>query len=434
MRSNVENLGALERSLDISVSPEKVQEEVNTRLKRLAKTAKMHGFRPGKIPMTIITQRYGVQVQQEVLNDEVNKNFGDAIKEFNLKIAGYPRFELKKTEDNNTQYEFNAKFEVYPDINIGELDGISVEKFVTEINAENIERTLGIIRKQRAKYETVERPAAEGDRINIDYHGLVDGIEFTGNKAEKVSLVLGDGKYLKDFETALVGVNFGETKSFDVNFPDDYHGKDVAGKKVVFEVKLNSVEASILPEVNAEFAKELGISDGGVERIREEIRLDLEREVARRTRAKLKEQVMQALLDAVKIEAPKVLIDQELDRLMQDARESLVARGMKENDMPLSADLFKSKAEYRVKLGLILSELVKTHGLKAKPEQVKKIIENAAQGYENPEEVVKWHYASNERLQEAESLALEDNVVEWVLEKVTITDKTVTFDELMRMP
>lgn len=433
MRSNVENLGALERSIDISVSSERIQEEVDTRLKRLAKTAKMHGFRPGKIPMRIITQRYGPQVQQEVLNDAVNKNFNDAINELNLQIAGYPRFELKKTEDNNTQYEFNAKFEVYPDIKIGELSGINIEKFVTEINTEDVENTLKIMRKQRAKYESVERPAAEGDRINIDYHGLVDGAEFDGNKAEKVGLILGDGKYLKDFENALINVSNGETKSFDVNFPDDYQGKDVAGKKVTFKVKLNSIEASILPEVNTDFAKELGIRDGDVDKLREEIRADLEREVVRRTRSKLKEQVMQALLDTIKIEAPKILIDQEVGRLMQNARESLVSRGMKENEIPLSPDLFKSKAEYRVKLGLILSELVKVHGLKAKPEQVRRIIENAAQGYENPEEVVKWHYASTERLQEAESLALEDNVVEWVLEKVTITDKTVAFDELMRM-
>ncbi len=353
----------------------------------------MHGFRPGKIPMKIITQQYGAQVQQDVLNDEVNKKFNETIKELDLHIAGHPRFEVKETDDNNTQYEFNAKFEVYPNVNIGDLSGLSVEKFVTEIKPENIDSTLDIIRKQKTTYETVERAATTGDRINIDYHGLIDGAEFDGNKAENVSLMLGEGKFLKEFEMALVDVKIGESKSFDVDFPDDYHGKDVAGKKATFTAKLNGVEAAILPEVNAEFAKGLGIDDGDVDKMREEISKDLEKEVAKRIHSKLKEQVMQVLLDTAKIEAPKVLIDQELGRLMQNARESLQARGMKESEMPLSAGMFQSKAEYRVKLGLILSDLVKGQALKAKPEQVKKIIENAAQGYENPEEVIKWHYA-----------------------------------------
>lgn len=436
MQANVENLGALERSIDISVSPEEFKGEVTTRLKRIAKTAKMHGFRPGKIPMKMIEQQYGPQAEQEVLNEAVNKRFNDAIKALDLKVAGYPRFEVKDTEDTEDdaqQFEFTAKFEVYPEVNVGDLSGRSVEKLTTEVKPENIDSTLDIIRKQRTTYETVERAAAAGDRVNINYHGRVDGQEFDGNKADNVSVMLGEGRFLKDFEDALIGVQAGESKSFDVNFPEDYHGKEVAGKKATFEAQLNKVEAAILPEVNEAFAKELGIEDGNVDKMREEIAADLEREVAKRVQSKLKEEVMQVLLDAAEIDAPKILINQELERLMQNTRESLQARGMKKDEMPLSTEMFQSKAEYRVKLGLILSDLVKAHELKAQPDQVRKVIEHAAQGYENPAEVVKWHYASPERLQEAESLALEDNVVAWVLEKVKITDKNITFDELMRM-
>lgn len=263
---------------------------------------------------------------------------------------------------------------------------------------------------------------------------MIDGNDFAGGKASDIQLILGDGKFLKDFEASLIGMKAGNRKSFDVVFPEDYHGKDIAGKTVTFEVELTELEEPVLPVVDADFAKLLGIPDGDVGKLREGIQNDLEREVSRRARAKLKEQVMQALLDTTQIEVPSVLINQEKERLMQNARSDLEARGMKAKEMPLSPDLFKEKAEYRVKLGLILAELVKVHALKATPEQVRSIIEDIAQSYENPEQVVKWHYASSERLQEAESLVLEENVVNWALGKIKLIDKTVTFDELMGIP
>lgn len=431
MGSNVENLSTLERRFDITISLEKLQDEIENRLKRLAKTTKLHGFRPGKVPLKIITQMYGVQVQQDVLNDAVHKEFKDAVKEHNLQVAGYPRFEAKVTDDNETRYTVSATFEVYPEIVLGDLSKQNIERPTVQIGETDIDKTLDMICKQRVIYEPVSRSAKKGDRVKIDYHGVIDGDDFDGGRTEDIQLIIGDGKFLKDFEASLIGMKAGNNKSFDVVFPEDYHGKDIAGKTVTFEVKLKELEEPIWPNVDADFAKLLGIPDGDIKKLREGIQRDLEREVSKRVRSKIKEQIMQTFLDAAQIEAPNVLINQEKDRLMQNARSDLEARGMKAKEIPLTSDFFKEKAEYRVKLGLILAELVKVHALKATSEQVRSIIEDAAQSYENPEQVVKWHYASAERLQEAESLALEENVVNWALEKIKLIDKTVTFDELM---
>ena len=236
---------------------------------------------------------------------------------------------------------------------------------------------------------------------------------------------------MKDFEAALVGLNAGEEKSFDVVFPEDYHGKEVAGKSVVFEVKLKLVESPVLPEVNEEFAKLLGIQDGDLDKMRDGIRHDLEREVLKRINSRLKEQAMRCLMDTTSIDAPNALINKEIERLMENMHKDFASRGMNAKDMQLKPEMFKSKAEHRIKLGLILAELLKVHNLKATPEQIRKVIEDTAQSYDNPEEVVKWHYASKERLQDEESLALEENVVQWVLQQVSVVEKSVTFDELM---
>jgi trigger factor len=431
MELNIENLGALERRFDITISLEKLQGEVENRLKRLVKTTKLHGFRPGKVPLKMITQMYGAQVQQDVLNDAVHKEFTDTIKGLNLQVAGYPRFEAKSLNNNDAFYTFSATFEVYPEIVIGDLSKQDIQRPNVKIAAADIDKTLEMIRKQRVAYESVDRAAKKGDRVKIDYHGVIDGNDFAGGKAQDIQLILEDGKFLKDFETSLIGMKAGNSKSFDVVFPEDYHGKDVAGKTATFEVKLNKLEEPVLPDVDADFARLLGVSDGDIKKLREGIQQDLEREVSKRIRSKIKEQVMQLLLNISQIEAPSVLINQEIERLMQNAKSNLEARGMKTNEISLTPDFFKEKAEYRVKLGLILAELVKVHALKATREQVRSLIEDAAQGYENPEQVIKWHYASSERLQEAESLALEENVVNWALNKINIIDKTVTFDELM---
>ena len=432
MHSNVEDLGALERRLSVSIPQEKIETEVENRLKKLAHTAKIHGFRPGKVPLKVVTQQYGSQVRQEVLGDVLKKNFSEAVREQNLRVAGYPHFEPKSPAEGKTSdFEFSATFEVYPEVVLGDLSHVRIEKPVVNVTDTDVDQTLETLRKQRIQYEPAERAAASGDRINIDYHGVVDGTEFPGGAAENFTLVLGEGRLLKDFEAPLIGMSAGQSKTFEVAFPADYHGKEIAGKVVTFEVKLNGVESARLPEVDGEFARALGVTDGDVQKMRREIEANLEREMSQRVKMKTKEQVMQALLDTTDILAPKALVEMEMERLIHDTRKDLASRGMNAKNMPLPSELFQERAQLRVSLGLILGELVKVHGLHAKPEQVRKVVEDLSQSYERPEEVVKWHYAAPDRLNDVESAVLEDNVVEWVLGQVVVQDKPTTVDELM---
>lgn len=432
MRSNVENLGALERRIDISISQNEIQEEVDKRLKQLAKTTKMHGFRPGKVPLKLVSQRYGAEVREEVLGEALQQAFKEAVREHDLRVVGYPRYEAKENDNTDSgQYNFSALFEVYPDIVLGDLSQQTVERPVTEISASDIDNTIEMIRKQQVKYQAVERAVTEGDRAIIDYHGTVGGLDFEGGKADNVHLIVGEGAFLKDFETALLGMQSGEEKSFSVTFPEDYGSQDVAGKTVTFNVKMKSVELPELPEVDSEFAKQLGIQDGDLEKMREGIRHDLEREILKRINWKLKEQAMRCLMETTFIEAPNALVNQEVERLMEDARKELTSRGMSASNLPLKPEMFKEKAEHRIKLGLVLTKVMQTHHLKATPEQVRSVIIDAAQDYDNPEEVMKWYYASKERLQDAESLALEESVVQWVLKQVNVVEQNVSFDELM---
>lgn len=431
MGSNVENIGGLERRFDITISWGKLQDQIDNRLKQLAKTTKLHGFRPGKVPFSMVKQMYGMQVQQDVLNDAVHKEFTDTVKEHDLQVAGYPRFEAKPMSDDKTDYTVSVTFEVFPEVVLGDLSTQSIERPSLQIGEAEIDKTLQQICKQRTTYQQAQHPAKNGDRVSIDFHGTLNGNEFSGGKADDARLILGAGKYLKDFEDAIVGMEIGQQKSFDMTFPEDYHSKELAGKAVTFTIKLNQLEEPILPNVDEEFAKTLGVPDGDLAKLREGVRKDLEREVARQIRTKLKEQIMQALLNVTQFDAPVALVNQEKERLLQDAKNELEARGIKSDKIPLTIDSFQGKAEYRVKLGLILTKLVDAHKLKPTPQQIRRVIEDAAQSYENPEQVVKWHYASEDRLEEAKALALEENVADWTLNQLKIIDKAVTFDELM---
>jgi trigger factor len=432
MQANLETLGQLERRLSIAVPMSEIEGEVETRLKQLSRNVKMHGFRPGKVPLKVVAQQYGPQVRQEVLGDTVEKTFGAAVKEQNLRVAGYPRFDPKPLADGAENFEYSATFEVYPDIVLGDVAGVSVERPVLEVTDADVERTIEVMRKQRVTYDPVSRPAQEGDRVTIDYRGTIDGAEFSGGAAQNQPIVLGEGRLLPDFEKQLPGMQAGGEKSFELRFPDDYHGKDVAGKTAVFAVKVSEVAAPKLPEVDAEFAKSLGVADGDLGKLRSEVRANLEREVKSRLKARLKDQAMQVLIDTTKLDVPKSLVGMEVERLQQSARQDLAARGVKMTEQtPLPADLFEPQAQRRVTLGLILGELVKAHQLQPKPEQVKSAVEEQAQSYERPEEVVRWFYQSPERLRDIESLVLEDNVVNWVTSTAKVVEKPVPFEVLM---
>jgi trigger factor len=432
MQANLETLGQLERKLSIAVPMSEIDGEVETRLKKLSRTVKMHGFRPGKVPMKVVAQQYGPQVRQEVLGDTLEKTFGAAVKEQNLRVAGYPRFEAKPLGEGAQQFEYSATFEVYPEIGLGDVSAVKIERPVLEVTDQDIDKTLEVMRKQRVTYDVVQRAAQEGDRVTMDYRGTIDGAEFSGGVAQNQQIVLGEGRLLPDFEKQLPGMHSGDAKSFELRFPDDYHGKDVAGKTATFEVKVSEVAAPRLPEVDAEFAKALGVADGDTAKLRQEVRANLEREVKARLKSRVKDKAMQALIDTTRIEVPKSLIGMEVERLQQSTRQDLAARGVKvTDDTPLPTDLFESQAQRRVTLGLILAELVKAHNLQPKPEQVRSAVEEQSQSYERPEEVVRWFYQSPERLRDIESLVLEDNVVEWVLATAKVEDAPVQFDELM---
>ncbi len=440
MATAVETLGKLERRLTISFPLTDVRTEVEKRLKQQAKTAKAPGFRPGKVPMKMVAAQYGYQIESEVLNDKVGRAFNDAANEAQLKVAGYPRIEPKEDAPEG-QLTFNATFEVYPEIVIGDLTTVALEAVKAEVSDAEIDKTIDILRKQRVHYHTKGEAgehgdggapvAANGDRVTVDFVGSIDGVEFPGGKAEGYAFVLGEGRMLPEFEAATIGLKVGEAKTFPLAFPEDYHGKDVAGKTASFTITLKQLEWAHLPEVDAEFAKSLGMADGDLSKMRADIKVNLEREVAGRVKARNKEAVMDALVSVAEMEVPQVLVAQDGERLAEMTRQDMAQRGMDVKAMPFPPELFAAKAERRVRLGLILSQLVGDQQLQAQPEQVKAQIEDFAQSYEDPREVLKYYYSDRRRLAEVEALVLEENVVNYVLGMAKVTYKAVAFDELM---
>lgn len=431
MQANLEQISTLERRINLAVPMQQIETEVNNRLRNIARNTKLDGFRRGKVPLSLVTKQYGGQIHQEVLGDAVQKSFVDAVQAHQLKVAGYPRIEPRTDATDKGAIEFSATFEVYPEITLGDIGSAKITRPAVTVGDADVDKTLDVLRKQRVQFNTVGRASQTGDLVTLDYVGKIDGSVFAGGEAKGFRVVLGEGRNLAEFETALVDVNAGENMSFNVTFPDDYHAKELAGKTATFEVSVVDVAAPQLPEVDAEFARSLGIADGDVQKMRAEIQANLEREVKNRIHAKLKEQIMQAFLDSTKIDVPKSLLDMEARRLMQNALKDMQARGMNVNDVPLPADIFTEQAARRVSLGLILAEAVRVNALTAKPERINALIQEFAQSYEDPQEVIKWHHQNPERMQEIESLALENNVVAWALERVQVEDQSISFDELM---
>jgi trigger factor len=429
--ANVENLGTLERRVSMSVPVADIEKQVGERLKKIARDVRMPGFRPGKVPMKLVAQTYGPQVHNEVLGDAVQKSFSDAVKQANLKVAGYPRIEKKDGADGKA-LEFSATFEIYPEVKVGELAAIKVEQPKTAVTDADVEKTIEILRKQRTRFAAASRAARDGDRLAVDFEGRLDGQPFDGGTASGFQFLLGEGRMLPEFETAARGMTPGESKEFTLKFPDDYHGKAVAGKEALFTLKLNQIEEPQLPELDADFAKALGVADGDLARMRSEVRANVEREVKKRVDARLKMQALQALLEATPLELPKSLVEMESQQLVQRAAADLQQRGLKPEQLPpLEPAAFAETAKRRVALALIIGELARSESLQPKPAEVRAMVEQEAQTYESPAEVVKWFYMQPQRLSEMEGAALEANVVKWVLSKANVVDKDVAFDELM---
>ena len=433
MSVQVETLEKLERRITLTLPTDQIEAEVNTRLKRLSRTVKAAGFRPGKVPMSVVAQRYGYSVHYEVMNDKVGQVFSEAVTQAKLRVAGAPKITEKEGAPEG-QVAFDATFEIYPDVKLGDLAGADVRRISTEVTEAAIEKTLDILRKQRRTFaqRAAAEPAVVGDRVTIDFEGKIDGVPFNGGAAEGFQFLIGEGQMLEQFDAAVRGMKTGESKTFPLQFPDDYQGKDVAGKEADFLVTLKKIEQQQLPEVNEAFAKALGIKEGTVEGLRADVKRNLEREVKFRVAARNKASVMDALVKIAELDVPVALVNGEVERMTEGARADLKKRGVKDAETaPIPVEVFQPQAERRVRLGLVVGELVRANSLQAKPEQLQSHIEEMSQSYEKPAEVMRWYLSDRKRMAEVEAVVVENNVAEFVLSKAKVSNASVPFDELM---
>ena len=433
MSVHVETLEKLERRITLTLPAKEIETEVNARLKRLSRTVKAAGFRPGKVPMSVVAQRYGYSVHYEVMNDKVGAVFSDAVNQAKLRVAGAPRITEKEGAPEG-QMTFDATFEVYPEVKLGDLTQTGVERVSTEVSDAAIDKTLDILRRQRRTFaqRAPNEPALVGDRVTIDFEGKIDGVAFNGGSAQAFQFTIGEGQMLEQFDAAVRGMKTGDSKTFPLQFPADYQGKDVAGKEADFLVTLKKIEQQQLPEINEAFAKALGIKDGSVEGLRADVKRNLEREVKFRVAARNKASVMDALVAVADLEVPAALVKGEVERMVEGARADLKKRGVKDADAaPIPAQMFEPQAQRRVRLGLVVGELVRAHNLQAKPDQLQAHIEEMSQSYEKPAEVMRWYLSDRQRMAEIEAVVVENNVAAFVLGQARVTDKTVPFDELM---
>ena len=433
MTVNVETLEKLERKITLTLPVGTIQSEVDSRLKKLARTVKMDGFRPGKVPMNVVAQRYGYSVHYEVMNDKVGEAFSQAANEAKLRVAGQPRI-TEKEESPEGEMAFDAVFEVFPEVKINDLSAAEIDRVTADVSDEAIDKTLDILRKQRRTFAQRAQDAAaqDGDRVTVDFEGKIEGETFQGGKAEDFQFVIGEGQMLKEFEDAVRGMKSGDSRTFPLSFPADYHGKDVAGKQADFMVTVKKIEASHLPEVNEQLAKSLGIAEATVEGLRADIKKNLEREVKFRLQSKNKQAVMDALIANAELDLPNASVQSEINRMIESARADLKSRGIKDaENAPIPDEVVRPQAERRVRLGLVVAELVRAHNLQAKPEQIKAHVEELASSYEKPSEVQRWYYSDQQRLAEVEGIVIENNVTEYVLGQAKVSDKVISFDDLM---
>lgn len=422
----------LERNILLSLPAVEIESEISKRLKHIARTAKMPGFRPGKVPFTMVANQYGFKVRQEVMSDSVQKIFADEVEKQQLRVAGYPSFAPANNGQAADKFEFTATFEIYPEVTMGSLEGKPLDRLHADVSDKDVDNTIITLQKQRATYDKADRAAQKGDFLVVDFTGKLDGEPFKGGQAENFGMVLGEGRMLPDFEAALMGMSGGEEKTFNLTFPTDYQA-ELASKTVQFTATVKVVNAPVYPPVDAAFAQSLGVTDGDIAKMRREIKTNLERELKKRVQSKTKDQVMDALVSVAQLDLPRSLVDMEVGRLQEQAVQDLQSRGMTTKDLQLPPELFVERAEKRVKLGLILGEVVKQNNLRARPEQIRSVVEEHAESFEDPAQMVRWYYSDTSRLQEVEGMVLEDNVVEWAATSMAVTTVTKEFDEIMEI-
>jgi trigger factor len=428
MQVSIESGEGLERRMTVKLPSERLDNEVNKRLKRIARTARLDGFRPGKVPLTIVKQRYSGAVRQEVFGELIESTFHDALKQQDLKPAGEPKIEPidAKVYDGPG---YTAVFEVLPEFDLSDVSHIAIKRPVAQVTDEDVDSMIEKLRKQRITWSQVDRPAARDDRVKISFRGTIDGEAFEGGEAKDVPLVLGSKTMIEGFEEGLLGASVGDTRKLDVKFPDDYPEERLAGKPVAFEVSLSEVSEPLLPELTEEFAKSFGIADGSAETLRNDIRGSMERELQQRIKARLKTQVMDALFDANKFDLPAVLIDREISRMQERAR-SQATNSPVAGNMELPREMYEQQAIRWLALGLIVNKIVAQNDIKVDADRVRETIEAAAAEYEDPDEVVKWYYGNKDHLSTVELRVLEEQAVDWMLGQVSVEDEPITFNAL----
>jgi trigger factor len=423
MQVSVETTSGLGRRMTVQIPAEQIDQQVESKLQQLARSVRLDGFRPGKVPLSVVKKRYGGQVRQETAGELIASSYEEALQQENLKPAGEPSIEQTRNQPGE-ELEYVATFEIYPEIESPKLDDIHIERVTATIEDADVDEMIEKLRKQRVTWSKVERAAQNGDRLEIDFEGRIDGQPFSGNSAKNVPLELGSNTMIPGFEEQLVGVSAGDSKTIEVTFPDDYASKEVAGKTASFDIKVHSVATAELPEVNDDFARAFGVGDGGMEKLREEIRRNMERELDAAIKSRVKQQVFDALLEKANLDVPASLVDNEIDALIK--RDEAAA------DAGENRSRYEDEARRRVSLGLLIAEIIQRNQLQVDPERVRKTIENLAQSYEKPEEVVQWYYSNQEMLANVQTLIMEETVVEWVANQANITDKTTSFVEIMQ--
>ena len=429
MQVSVETISGLERRMTVGIPAERIENEVNKRLQQTASRARVDGFRPGKVPMSVIRKRFGGSARQEVIGEVIQSSFYEAIMQEKLNPAGAPSVEPKELNEGK-DFEYIATFEVYPELALGDFGDISVERIESEVTDADLEKMLEILRKQNTRFEAVERAAENEDQLTVDFTGRVDGEAFQGGTASNTQIVLGSGRMIPGFEEGLVGAKAGDTLTLNVTFPEDYQNLELAGKAAEFEVVVHSVAAPVLPELDDEFFAKFGVEDGGLEGFRAEVRKNMERELRQAIKGKTKTQVMDGLLATNQVEVPKALLNSEIDRLREQAVQQFGGGNIKPEQLP--AELFEEQAKRRVSLGLIVAEIVKQNEIKPDNDRVRAMIEDLASAYQEPEQVVNWYFQNEQQLAEIQSVVLEEQVVDTVLQKAKVTDKQVSYEDAVK--
>ena len=431
MATAVETLSNLERRITVKVPVEPLQKEMSSRFQRLTRTAKVPGFRPGKAPLKMIEQQYGPQIKEEVFAEAIETSFGQAIQENKLRVAGMPNIQHKPLNQVHDDFEYTATFEVFPEVTLADFKAASIEKPVAQITDKDVNKTIDVLLKQRAQFIETKEAAAKGDRLTLTLTSFINDkqVETTGDKP--IQIILGDDSRFAIFDDHLVGGKEGESKTFEVNYPKTHNPKELAGKKVQYNVNFILIAKPKLPEVNAQFAQSLGVVDGNVDKMREEIKQSLEQELNKRVNINLKEQVFTQLIDSCKADLPKALINVEINRMAQSTYANLKQRGADLKQFKLEPSMFEEQAKKTCKLRLILAEIVDKNNLRATPDQIKAMVNEFALNFDDTDEAVKWFYAEPSRLEEPTALATETNVVDWFMKQCKVQDKKTTFDELM---